>query len=100
MDTPGALRRWFQGPHAPFRSASGLLALLLALVAANAWMSSRPKPRLLSWSAPGPGPTPLRDGARPEPLRVSFSDSAAKLEDIGKPVKRGFYRGARGSWSW
>lgn len=102
MDRFAALRRWFQGPSGQFRSASGLLALLLALVAANAWMSSRPKPRLLSWSAAGPGPTPLKDGARPEPIKISFTDSAAKLEDIGRPVKRGLSiePRARGSWSW
>ncbi|MDD5301573.1 MAG: alpha-2-macroglobulin [Elusimicrobia bacterium] len=102
MDKLAALRRWFQGPRGPFRSASGLLALLLALVAVNAWVSARPKPRRLSWTAAGPGPTPMKDGARPEPMRITFSDSAAKLEDIGKPVKRGISvePRARGSWSW
>ncbi|MBI2386036.1 MAG: alpha-2-macroglobulin family protein [Elusimicrobia bacterium] len=102
MDTTGALRRWFQGPGGQLRSASGLLALLLVLVAVHEWASSRPKPRLLSWSASGPGPTPLTDGARPDPVRISFSDSAAKLEDIGKSVTRGISIAprARGTWSW
>lgn len=102
MDYLGRVRRWFQGPGGPFRSASGLLALLLVIVAAGSWFESRPKARRLSWSVAGPGPTPLKDGARPEPLRVSFSRSAAKLEDIGREVKRGvtLEPRARGSWSW
>ncbi|MCR4296491.1 MAG: hypothetical protein NUW21_13220, partial [Elusimicrobia bacterium] len=102
MDTTGALRRWFQGPGGPVRSASCLLALFLVLVAVHEWTSSRPRPRLLSWSAAGPGATPLRDGARPEPVRITFSDSAAKLEDIGRPVARGIELSprTRGTWSW
>lgn len=102
MDTTGALRRWFQGPGGQLRSASGLLALLLVLVAVHEWASSRPKLRLLSWSASGPGPTPLKDGARPEPVRITFTDSAAKLEDIGRPITRGIALSprTRGTWSW
>jgi uncharacterized protein YfaS (alpha-2-macroglobulin family) len=102
MDKLAALRRWFQGPGGQFRSASGILSLLLALIAINAWVASRPKPRVLSWSASGPGPTPMKDGARPDPLRISFFDSAAKLEDIGRPVKRGvsLEPRVRGSWAW
>ena len=102
MDATGALRRWFQGPGGQLRSASGLLVLLLVLVAAHEWASSRPKTRLLSWSASGPGPTPLKDGARPEPVRIAFSDSAAKLEDIGRAVTRGVAIAprVRGTWSW
>jgi len=102
MDKLGTLRRWFQGPGAPLRSAAGISVFFLALVAANGWLGSRPRPRVLSWSAAGPGPTPLRDGARPEPLRIAFSDSAAKLEDVGRPVARGISLSprTRGSWSW
>ncbi|MCM2305104.1 MAG: MG2 domain-containing protein, partial [Elusimicrobia bacterium] len=102
MDTTGALRRWFQGPGGQLRSASGLLVLLLILVAVHERISSRPRPRVLSWSVSGPGPTPLKDGARPEPVRVTFSDSAAKLEDIGRAVPRGIALSprARGAWSW
>jgi len=102
MDTLGALRRWFQGPSGQLKSASGLLALLLAFVAVHEWLSSRPRPRLLSWTVAGPGPTPMIDGARPEPLRVSFTGSAAKLEDIGREIKKGvtLEPHARGAWSW
>ncbi len=102
MDMLGGLRRWFHGPSGGFRSASGIFALMLALVSIQSWLSSRPRPRVLSWTAAGPGPTPLRDGARPEPLRVTFSDSAAKLEDIGRTVSKGISMEprARGSWSW
>jgi uncharacterized protein YfaS (alpha-2-macroglobulin family) len=102
MDKLAALRRWFKGPSGPFRSVSSLLALLLVFVAFHEWISSRPRPRLLSWNASSPAATPLVDGARPEPLRVSFSDSAAKLEDVGKPVKKGVSMSprVRGDWTW
>jgi len=102
MDKLAALRRWYSGPGAPFRSASGLLALLLVFVAVSAWLTSRPKHRVLSWNASSPAATPLIDGARPEPLRISFTDSAAKLEDVGRTVKAGVSLSprARGEWTW
>ncbi len=102
MDKLAAVRRWFQGPQGQFRSSSSLLALLLVFVALHEWISTRPKHRILSWSASSPGPTPLKDGARPEPLRVAFTDSAAKLEDIGKAVKKGvsLTPRVRGDWTW
>ncbi len=102
MDRLDAVRRWLQGPRAPFRSASSLLALFLAIVALHEYFPSRPKPRLLSWSASSPASAPLNDGGRPEALKISFSDSAAKLEDIGKPVKKGLSISprVRGVWVW
>lgn len=102
MDKLAGLRQWFNGPRGQFRSASSILALFLAVVALHEWSSSRPKPRVLTWSASSPTSAPLNDGGRPEPLKITFSDSAAKLEDIGKPVKKGVTMAprARGSWAW
>ncbi|MFI5345370.1 MAG: alpha-2-macroglobulin [Elusimicrobiota bacterium] len=87
------------------RAAKAAVAALVLLTGAAAiiWRAaSRPKPRVLTWTITAPGATPLKDGSRPEPLRVEFSDSAAKLEDAGKPVKRGVSLTpfTRGAWAW
>ena len=102
MDNFAELRRWFQGPRGQLRSASSLLTLLLVFVAIHEWIATRPKLRAMSWSASSPASATLTDGGRPEALRITFSDSAAKLEDIGKPVKRGvsIQPRARGAWTW
>ncbi|UPT74298.1 MAG: transglycosylase domain-containing protein [Elusimicrobiota bacterium] len=102
MDKLDGLRRWFQGPRGPFRSLASLLFLFLAIVAFHEWDASRPKPRVVTWNPSSPASAALVDGARPDPLRITFNDSAAKLEDIGKPVKKGVVLSPRiqGGWTW
>lgn len=82
----GALRRH---PLLVMGSISVLLSLTLLVGKAVVWYSSRPRPTELSVVAAPLAPTPIAKLARPAPLTLRFSGSAAPIEAIGKPVARG-----------
>ncbi|MBI2060016.1 MAG: alpha-2-macroglobulin family protein [Nitrospirae bacterium] len=67
-----------------------------------AWFRIRPRPvKLVATPAP-PGPTRLEKGAVPDPLSIEFSDSAARLEQVGKEIKAGLLVSPplKGKWVW
>jgi alpha-2-macroglobulin len=88
----------------------GGLATVIVLVAAGwfgwHWYESRPKPvepHRISFKAPAPEPasydtTPITV----HPLFVRFSDSAALIEAVGKPVTAGIAMAPKipGQWNW
>lgn len=80
----------------------GLAGVLLAALTLQLQRMDRPRPRAVSWEVEAPPATPLVKGARPAPLRVRFSDAAARLEDAGRPARRGARLSPplRGEWSW
>ncbi len=84
------------------RAAAAALILLSGAAALELYRASRPRPRTIRWTVSSPGATPLKDGAHPDAIRVEFTDSAAKLEEVGRPVKRGvtLQPFARGTWAW
>ena len=106
----GWLRRGMVGLGAerrgrPLRFYGALAGLALAVAVGFAggwWWVHRPLPVLVEVSASSPLPTPLRDGAVPEPLRVTFSASAAPLENVGHPVTEGLSVSPplAGEWRW
>lgn len=97
-----ALRSWAKAHRGELRSLAGVMLVFMGAAGLETWHASRPRPRKLSWSLSAPGPTPLREGERPAPLCVIFSDSASKLEDAGRPVKKGVVLAPRhqGEWRW
>lgn len=66
------------------------------------WYRSRPRPAELSVTLYPPGPTRMEKGAKPDPLRIHFSNSAAKLEDVGKGIDLGvrITPAIPGKWTW
>src|SRR5262245_11683537 len=86
-----------------FWTATALCVLLVASgYALYRYLESRPKPAYLTIDVVEPTPTRLEPDAKPEPLRVSFSGSAAPLERIGKSVTDGFTvtPPVEGTWTW
>jgi hypothetical protein len=70
-------------------SAFGLLILVVGGFAGLRWYRNRPQPRYLEITVVWPDVTELKPGAKPHPLRVSFSGSAANLGGVGKQVASG-----------
>ena len=66
------------------------------------YLASRPTPEYLTVTVVDPSPTRLERDAKPDPLRISFSGSAAPLERIGKTVRDGFTvtPAIEGTWTW
>lgn len=89
----------------PRRSAKYGLSLFAVLaVAGGGWYaySLIPRPQLISFSVTAPPRTQLEnDDAKPQPLKISFSDPAAPLDKIGKET--GGVRispALEGRWLW
>ena len=109
---------WLRPVGRPFRAAGDYRrrqprrfwsAVVLVLLVAGGgyglqrWLASRPKPDYLTIAVSNPEPTALEPDAKPNPLRVSFSGSAAPLDRIGKPVADGFTitpAPPKGTWKW
>ena len=66
------------------------------------WYRHRPKPHQLSVTGTWPQPTRLEKDARPDPLVIHFSGSAASLAQVGKEVKSGIIvtPPLEGKWEW
>ena len=83
-----------------------LLLLVLILLGmgwkANDWWQHRPRPKQIAVTARPIEITPLREKLDPQPLQIDFSDSAATLDAVNKPVKSGISiePATPGEWQW
>lgn len=96
-------RAWVQAHRRPLLLSSGVFAAaLLAGIAGYIWYQSLPKPVELSVSGTTPSATPLVDNARPEAIRINFSGSAARLDQVDKVVTSGIQitPPIAGEWRW
>ncbi len=79
------------------------LALVAGGAAGKVWYDKQPKPLLVTLEVTVPEPTPVdQPNAKPEPLLIKFSDSAATLAGVGKDVTAGISVEPRidGTWKW
>ncbi len=108
---PGWMRRIGSWGHAviqrnPRRFWSGIGGLGLAAIIVGGgwyWWTHRPTPKFVTVTVTAPGITPIvNEELKPEPLRLTFSESVARLEAIGKPVIDGITLApaTEGSWEW
>src|SRR5436190_19065807 len=70
---------------------------------ATVWYDRLPKPPIAAVSVTAPGRTRLEDPeAKPDPVRISFTASVARLADVGKELKTGVELSPNfdGSWKW
>ncbi len=83
-------------------SVCGLLIVMVGGFAGLKWYRNRPQPRYLETTVIAPDATELKPGAKPHPLRVSFSGSAANLGGVGKQVASGITvtPPLAGVWTW
>lgn len=97
-----AAEAWVRKHRSQLVSLGGLTLFFGAVILLRAWHGSRPRPRVVSWTIAAPPATPLREGERPAPLRLTFSESASKLEDAGKAVSKGarLLPAHAGAWAW
>ncbi len=88
--------------RAVMMGAAGFAVVVIAAAGVVHWLESRPKPLRLSVTVVAPGLTPIEATPRPEPLRVVFGASAARLGRIGKPVTQGVMLDPRvpGEWTF
>lgn len=96
-------RAWVQAHRRQLSIGSGVFAaVLLAGIAGYIWYQSLPKPIELSISGTAPAATPLIDNARPEAIRINFSGSAARLDQVDKVVTSGIQIAPpiAGEWRW
>ncbi|MEI6280082.1 MAG: hypothetical protein WCQ16_11980, partial [Verrucomicrobiae bacterium] len=79
-----------------------ILLLLVAGWNANDWWQHRPRPKQIAVTVRPIEITPLREKLDPGPIRIEFSDPAAPLDAVGKPVKSGIAMepAAEGEWRW
>lgn len=94
----------------PRRLWSGVGGVAIAAVVIGGgwyWWTHRPQPTFVTVTVVAPGITPIineghGEELRPEPLRITFSESVARLEAIGKPVTDGIVLApaTAGTWEW
>ena len=79
-----------------------ILAVIVGGYAGWQWYEHLPEPHYLQVSISRPAPTPLEPNAKPDPLVIQFSGSAARLGAIGKNVTRGITvtPALDGVWRW
>ena len=83
-----------------------LMLLVLVLIGAgwkaNDWWQHRPRPKQIEVTVQPIELTPLREKLSPKLLQIDFSDSAAPLDAVGKPLKSGIVMepAADGEWQW
>ncbi|MBI2891512.1 MAG: alpha-2-macroglobulin family protein [Nitrospirae bacterium] len=84
------------------RYAVVLAALALVSGGIYGWYVSRPRPSRVAVTIVPPGPTKLEKDAKPDPLKIRFTASAARLEDVGKDVTKGIRLDPphSGVWTW
>lgn len=98
-----ARRDWLR--NNPRRVLVAAVASLLVIGAAGGgylWYAQRPKPVVFSLDGTSPGATALKENAKPEAVHIDFSGSAARLEQIGKPITTGIKLtpAIAGEWIW
>ncbi|MFA6092735.1 MAG: alpha-2-macroglobulin [Elusimicrobiota bacterium] len=86
-----------------FRRQAILIGIVFAAAASlGYWYSRRPRPNYLTVTGTAPAATRLEDILKPDAIRIDFGGSAARLEQIGKPVEKGITMTPRliGTWNW
>ncbi|HEX9627081.1 MAG TPA: alpha-2-macroglobulin [Acidiferrobacterales bacterium] len=85
-------------------AGAGVAGVVLAIAAIGGywWYDSLPRPVEFSLVGTAPSATPLKDDARPDSVHIDFSGSAARLDQIGKPVTVGIRMSPAiaGAWLW
>src|SRR6266852_3709747 len=76
-------------PAAFWIATFALVAFIVGGYAGWQWYEHLPEPHYLQVSISRPAPTRLEPNAKPDPLDIQFSGSAARLGAIGKNVTRG-----------
>jgi hypothetical protein len=98
-----AARDWLrEHPRQVLAGSVALVILIIAGIGGYLWYDSLPKPVIFSVSGTSPNATPLKENAVPEAVHIYFSGSAAKLEQIGKPISTGIKitPALPGQWMW
>ncbi|HXS96471.1 MAG TPA: alpha-2-macroglobulin [Candidatus Limnocylindrales bacterium] len=87
-----------------WRRASAATLLLLAVAGGLVWYKSRPKPHYVTYSVTAPELTEYNEKgiSSIKPLQVEFSESAAPLQLVEKPVTSGIQLSPKfpGTWLW
>lgn len=90
--------------HPRFLARAFTLLMLLGLASylALAWYRSRPKPHTVSFNVTAPGVTRLQETLCPDPVRIDFDESAARLDQVDKVVTTGIrvWPAVAGEWTW
>ncbi len=91
-----------RNPRRFWTLAATLAVCLAGSVAAWNWYRHLPKPHKLGVTGTWPQPTRLEKDAKPDPLVIRFSGSAALLGQVGKEVKSGIAVAPplEGTWDW
>lgn len=89
-------------PKAYARFIAGFWVLVAASIGGYIWYKSLPEPHYITFTVKEPAPTPLEEEAKPFPLEVYFSGSAAPLETVGKELIKGIHvePQLKGKWVW
>jgi uncharacterized protein YfaS (alpha-2-macroglobulin family) len=99
-----AFSSWVRSDMRRAAIAGGVgLALIAGGVAGKAWYDRLPKPHEVTVEVVTPDPTPVdQPNAKPDPLMIKFSESAATLAGVGKDVTTGIEVEPRidGTWKW
>ncbi len=89
---------------ADLKRVAALGVAVLALVTGWLWYMGRPKPHYVAYVVTAPGLTEYDEKgiSSIKPLTVQFSESAARLQDIDKPLAAGIDMSPKiaGKWSW
>jgi len=78
-----------ENPKVFWAKATAMSLGLVVIIAGAIWFNNRPQPYLIDLTGNAPAATPLVDNAKPDPLSLNFSDSAARLDLVGKVVTKG-----------
>lgn len=86
--------------------AQSLLVIVCSIIIVGTgfyvWYQSRPQPTKLIATITAPQPTKLQEVIKPDPVRIHFSGSAARLNQVGKEVTDGIQinPAIHGTWEW
>ncbi len=103
LDAWSGIQAWIRARRRSLTIGAGALAVaVLAGIGAYIWYQSLPKPVEFSVSGTSPSATALADNARPDSIQISFSGSAARLDQVDKVVTSGIQitPPIAGEWRW
>lgn len=83
-------------------TAMGVAVLLVLGAAGYLWYKAQPKPVEFTLSGTPPSAMRLAENATPDSLRLTIDGSAARLDQIGKPISQGISLSPtiNGEWRW
>jgi hypothetical protein len=83
-------------------SLAGVVVLLVGAAFAFRWYQNRPQPQYVKVTVSAPAAMALVDNAKPNPLQIQFSESIARLEQVGKTVTKNITLSPAiaGNWQW